>query len=60
MLNMNEPNNGITFKRIDCRGIYIDGNLAAIETQNGKIERWTVKEANNTDSNKLFGLDKAI
>ncbi len=49
---------GITYKRIDCIGIYRDGSLVAIEAQNGHIERWATKPCDRKTSMEIFGVDK--
>lgn len=50
---------GITFKRIDCIGIYKDGVLTAIEEQpNGCVIRHMTTVATKTDAISLFGIDR--
>jgi hypothetical protein len=54
-----EANHGLTFSEEAVLCIYRDGELVAIEKQNGKLERWTTKECDRAASLQIFGADKA-
>lgn len=53
-----ETNNGLTFTEETLICIRRDGELIAVEKVNGKIERWSTKHVNLTESRKIYGLDK--
>ena len=53
-----EPNNGLTFAQEVFITIRQDGQLVAIEEQNGTIHRYMTSEATRSDSLKLLGADK--
>lgn len=48
----------LTFKRIDCIGIYRDGELVCIEEQNGHITRYAVTPCDRKKSMEIYGVDK--
>jgi hypothetical protein len=52
-----EPNNGLTFKQEIFLTIRKDGQIVAIEEQNGTIQRYKVELANKADTNEIFGVD---
>jgi hypothetical protein len=54
-----EANHGLTFAEEAVLCIYRDGELIAIEKQNGKLERWATEPATRSKSLQIFGADKA-
>jgi hypothetical protein len=52
-----EPNHGLSFAQETVMTIRRDGQLIAIEIQNGHIERYTTEEATRTKSLAVFGAD---
>lgn len=53
-----EQNNGLAYSLETVVCVRQDGQLVAIELQNGHITRYMTKEASRQDSLHLFGLDK--
>jgi hypothetical protein len=54
-----EPNHGLTFAQEIFLAIRRDGELIAVESQNGHIQRYVTKEAMKADTLSIFGADKA-
>jgi hypothetical protein len=52
-----EANHGLTFSEEAVLCIYRDGELIAIEKQNGKLERWTTEPATRAKSLEIFGAN---
>lgn len=53
-----EPNHGLTFSQENFLAIRKDGQLIAVEEQNGHITRYVTTEATRADSIGIFGADK--
>jgi hypothetical protein len=53
-----EPNNGLTFTQESVLTIRRDGELIAIEIQNGHIERYITEIATRAKSMEILGADK--
>ena len=53
-----EPNTGLSFSHESFLTIRRDGQLIAIEEQNGRITRYITTEATKADSLSIFGADK--
>lgn len=53
-----ESNNGLTFAQETVMTIRRDGQLIAVELQNGHIERYITEEATRAKSLAVFGADK--
>ncbi|MDE2233681.1 MAG: hypothetical protein KGJ90_06290 [Patescibacteria group bacterium] len=53
-----EPNTGLEFRLETFLAVRRDGELIAIEEQNGHIIRYMTREATRTDSLQAFGADK--
>lgn len=54
---MEEVNHGLNFGIDTFICFYKDGELVAIEKQNGKIERWTTEPQTRGLSLTMFGVD---
>lgn len=53
-----EPNHALSFAQECFLTIREDGNLIAIEAQNGKLQRWITEEATRAKSLQIFGADR--
>jgi hypothetical protein len=57
---MVEVNNGLEFTKEVFMAIRRDGELVAVELQNGGIHRYSVKEATVVETEEIFGTNKVI
>ena len=53
-----EPNHGLEFGQEIFMTVRKDGELVAIELENGTLERWLTEKSSREGSLRVFGADK--
>jgi hypothetical protein len=54
-----EPNHGLTFESKEFLAYYIDGELVAVEDENGHVERYLTQPSSRHAWKELLGLNRA-